>query len=169
MAWWWLAAWRHQAITWTNVDISSVMPTDIHLKVVIAPEIPQPPITKINFKITYLKFHLNLQEANELTHWDRVTHIYVSKLTIIGSDHGLSPGRRQAIIWTNAGILLNRTLRTNFSEILSEIHTFSVKMSSAKWRQFCLGPQCVTHMSSYVSIQWLHERHHCKTLTFTVP
>ena len=42
----------------------------------------------------------------KLTHWGRVIHICVSKLTIIGSDNGLSPGRRQAIIWTNAGILL---------------------------------------------------------------
>ena len=33
-----------------------------------------------------------------LTHWGRVTHICVSKLTSIGSDNGLSPGRRQAII-----------------------------------------------------------------------
>ena len=41
-----------------------------------------------------------------LTHWGRVTHICVSKLSITGSDNGLSPGRRQAIIWTNAGILL---------------------------------------------------------------
>ena len=41
-----------------------------------------------------------------LTHWGRVTHIYVIKLTIIGSDNGLSPDRRQAIIWTKAGILL---------------------------------------------------------------
>ena len=40
-----------------------------------------------------------------LTHWGRVTHICVSKLIIIGSDNGLSPGRRQAIIWTNAEIL----------------------------------------------------------------
>ena len=40
-----------------------------------------------------------------LTHLDLVLHICVSKLTIIGSDNGLSPGRRQAIIWTNAGIL----------------------------------------------------------------
>ena len=55
-----------------------------------------------------------------LTHWGRVTHICVSKLTIIGSDNGLSPGRRQAIIWTNAGILLIRTLGTNFSEILKQ-------------------------------------------------
>ena len=45
-----------------------------------------------------------------LTHWGRVTHICVGKLTIIGSDNGLAPGRRQAIIWTNAGILLIRPL-----------------------------------------------------------
>ena len=79
-----------------------------------------------------------------LTHWDRVTHVCVSKLTIIGSDNGLSPGRRQAIIWTNAGIFLIQTLGANFSEILSEIRAFSfkemdLKMSSAKWRRFCLG------------------------------
>ena len=60
-----------------------------------------------------------------LTHWGRVTHIFVSKLTIIGLDNGLSPGRRQAIIWTNAGILLVWTLGTNFSEILGKIHSFS--------------------------------------------
>ena len=37
-------------------------------------------------------------------HWGRVTHICVSELTIIGSDNGLSPGRRQTIIWNNAGL-----------------------------------------------------------------
>ena len=49
-----------------------------------------------------------------------------------------------ANIWTNAGILLIRTLGTNFSGILSEIRALSfkkieLKMSSAKWRPFCLG------------------------------
>ena len=80
-----------------------------------------------------------------LTHWGRVTHICVSKLTTIGSDNGLSPGRRQAIIWTNDGILLIRTLGTNFSEILGKIHSFSFKKMylkmSAKLRLFCLGPK----------------------------
>ena len=71
-----------------------------------------------------------------------MTHIYVGKLTIIGSDNGLTPGRRQAIIWNNAGILLIRPLGTNFSEILVGIQTFSfkkiyLKMSSAKWSPFC--------------------------------
>ena len=79
-----------------------------------------------------------------LTHWGRVTHICVSKLTIIGSDNDLSPGRRQAIIWFKAGILLMKPLGTNFSEHLIRIHAFSfkkmhLKMSSAKWRPFCLG------------------------------
>ena len=79
-----------------------------------------------------------------LTHWGRVTHICVGKLTIIGSENGLSPGRRQGIIWTNAGILLIGHLGTNFSEILIEIHAFSckkidLKMSSGKWRPSCIG------------------------------
>ena len=51
-----------------------------------------------------------------LTHWGRVTHICVGKLSIIVSDNGLSPGRRQAIIWTNAGIVLIGALGTNVSE-----------------------------------------------------
>ena len=79
-----------------------------------------------------------------LTHWGRVTHICVSKLITIGSDNGLSPGRRQAIIWTSAGILLIGPLRIIFSECLIEIPTFSfrkmhLKMSSGKWQSFCLG------------------------------
>ena len=79
-----------------------------------------------------------------LTHWGRVRHICVGNLTIIGSDNGLSPGRRQAITWTNVHILLIGPIGTNFSEVLIEIHTFSskqihLKISSGKWRPFCLG------------------------------
>ena len=74
-------------------------------------------------------------DFKKLTYWGWVTHIYVSKLTIIGSDNGLSPGRRWAIIWTCAGILFIGNLRTNFSEILMEIHTFSLKkMHLLGWR-----------------------------------
>ena len=58
---------------------------------------------------------------DELTHWGRVMHICVNKLTVIGSDNGLSPGRRQAIFWTNDGVLLIGPLGTNFSETLIEI------------------------------------------------
>ena len=88
-------------------------------------------------------FGLSFKKAR-LTHWGRVMHICVGKLTIIGSDNGLAPERRQAIIWTNAGILLIGPLGTNFSEILIEIQTFSLKkirlkMSSVKCCSFRLG------------------------------
>ena len=77
------------------------------------------------------------------------------KLTIIGSDNGLSPGRRQAIIWTNVGILLIGPLGRKVSEILSGIQIFSfkkmhLKMSSAKWRPFCLG----LNVSKIFSLYW---------------
>ena len=71
-----------------------------------------------------------------------MTHIYVVKLTIIGSDNNLSHGRRQAIIWVNAEKLLIGPLGTNLSEILIGIQTSSFKkmhfkMSSGKWWPFC--------------------------------
>ena len=58
-------------------------------------------------------------------------------LVSIGSDNGLSPGRRQAIISTNADILSIRPQGTYFNEILFDIQIFSFKkmrlnMSSAK-------------------------------------
>ena len=84
-----------------------------------------------------------------LTHWGRVTHICVSKITIIGSDNGLSPDRRQSIIWTNAGLLSIGPLRTYFNENWIKIQKFSfkkmhMKMSSAKWRPSCLGLNVLT-------------------------
>ena len=86
-----------------------------------------------------------------LTHWGRVTYIWVSKQTTIGSDNGLSPGRRQAIIWTTAGVLLIGPSGTNFSEILIKIHLFSfkkmhLKMSSGKQRPCCLGLNVLTDL-----------------------
>ena len=87
-------------------------------------------------------------------------HICVSELTIIGSDNGLSPGQRQAIIWTNAGILLIRTSGTNCSDIFIEIDVFSfkkmhLKMSSGKWRPFCLGLN-VLKPSALITHRHLH-------------
>ena len=94
---------------------------------------------------TDLKIIINCRECREehvhqnpwyfllkyiLTHWGRVMHICVGKLAIIGSDNGLSPGRRQAIIWTNAGILLIESLG------IKKMH---LKMSSEKWWSFCLS------------------------------
>ena len=87
--------------------------------------------------------HISLSSIM-LTHWGQVAHIRVSKLTTIGSDNGLSPGRRQGIIRTNTRILLISPLGTKVSEILIEIHIFPfkkmhLKMSSGKWRLFCSG------------------------------
>ena len=60
-------------------------------------------------------------------------HIWVSKLTIIGSDNGLVPIERQAIIWTNAPILSIQTWRTNINEILIIIDAFHSRKSIWKY------------------------------------
>ena len=74
-------------------------------------------------------YRVQSHAASNLTHWGRVTHICVSKFSILGSDNGLSPGRRQAIIWTNAGLLLIGPLGTNFNEMLIKIHTFCLGLN----------------------------------------
>ena len=78
-----------------------------------------------------------------------MTHICVSKLTIIGSDNGLPPGRRQAIIWNNDEILLIQTLGTNLSEILSEIHSNFIQENAFQ--------NVVCKMASILSrLQWVN-------------
>ena len=102
-----------------------------------------------------------------LSHWGRVTHICVCKLTIISSDNSLSPGRRQAIIWTNAGILSIGPLGTNFSDILIENQTISLKkmhlkMSSTKSRPFYLGLNVLINIDYYQQIPYepITKMHH---------
>ena len=105
-----------------------------------------------------------------LTHSGRVTHICVGNSTIIGSDNSLSPGRCQAIIGTNTGILLIGPLGTNFSDILIDVHTFSLKkmhlkMSSGKWRPFCLDLNVLQVFHPYSLchddvIKWKHFPHY---------
>ena len=73
-----------------------------------------------------------------------MTHLCDSKLDHHWFSNGLSPGRHQAIIWTNTGILLIGRLGRNLSGILIETHIFSfnkmhLKMSSGNGGQFCLG------------------------------
>ena len=90
---------------------------------------------KQNKKI-YFKIHLKNILQN-LDYFVQASMYYVNEVewriyasvncTIIDSDNGLSPGRRQAIIWTNAGVLLIGPLEANFSEILIDIYTFSFK------------------------------------------
>ena len=70
---------------------------------------------------------------------------------MIGSDGGLSHGWHQAIIWTNAGILLIGTLGINFSEIWIK-YIFSFEKMGLKmivnWPPFLFWPQCVKHIQN---------------------
>ena len=98
---------------------------------------------------------LQVSPVRRLVNWCRVTHICVSKLTIICSDDGLSPDRHWAIILTNDGILLIGPVGANFREIIIKIHTFSfktkhLKMTSVKWRPFFFRRQCIeVNISSF--------------------
>ena len=71
-------------------------------------------------------------------------HICVGKLTSIGSDNCLSPGRCQAIIWTSAGILMVGSSGTNFGEIaVIEIQIFSFKKIRLKIPFVICQPFCL--------------------------
>ena len=102
-------------------------------------------VLRNNTKTKYVfKFPQNISAFNLLIHWGQVTHICISKLSIIGSDNSLLPNEQQAIIWTKGGILLIGPLETNFSEILLAIfiHSFKkmhLKLSSGIWWLFCLS------------------------------
>ena len=80
-----------------------------------------------------------------------MTHICVSKLPITGLDSGLSPGRHQAIIWTDAEILPIGPLGTEFIEISIDIYiqenafenvVWKIAVILAPWR--LLGPVAYT-------------------------
>ena len=134
------------------------------------------PLKTHNVMVPHVFFKI-LCKLTWLTHWDRVTHICVSNLTTICSVNGLSPGRHQAITWTNAGILLIGPLGTNFSEIFIEIPIFSfkkmrLKISFAKWQPFCPGLNVLQQQCSflvheiifstihYIFVKWLHGFRH---------
>ena len=116
-----------------------------------------------NFKIFYINGRHDrlyiILALYSLTRWGRVTHIYVSKLTIIASDNGLSPGWHQTIIWTNNGELLTRPLGTKCREILIGNQTFSLKMhlklSSAKWQAFYLAHNVLNGICPWLFVRTL--------------
>ena len=165
--------WRHNQTReqWEAQRCKCALGSDVHCRNNFHAKlsIPKSPILKIS--INLMEMWLYGEDSNtpsmwnepgstaygfgsiiycfKLTHWGRVTHICVSDLTSIGSDNGLSPGRRQAIIRTNAGLLLIEPLGTNFSDISIEILIFSLKkmrlkVSSAKRRPFCLDLNVLT-------------------------
>ena len=80
-----------------------------------------------------------------LTHWGRVTHIYIGNQTIVASDNGLYPGRCQAIIWTSAGMLLIWPLGTNFSWNSHRNSNIFNAFENVVWKMAAIlsRPQCV--------------------------
>ena len=140
MACWPVQCW---AFIWTNAALFSIWSLESNFNEILI-KIPKFLFKKIHFKMLSVKLLPFCPGGDDLTQWGRVTHICVSKSTIFGSDNGLSLGRYQAIILTNAGLLSIGTLGTNFSEILSEIHTFlfrkrHLKMPSGNGGPFCLS------------------------------
>ena len=140
-----LTAQSHCLNQWSHIKGFFI---DIHLRA-ISQVVPKNLICCMCSERILLRLLPHLPVATELTHRGRAMHICVSKLTIIASDNSLSPGRRQAIIWNNVGILSIGLFGIKFSEISIEILTFSLKkmrlkVSSAKCRSFCLGLNVLT-------------------------
>ena len=129
--------------------------------------------------MSQFNFHFHHQEYSQcqmswLTHWGRVTHICVGNLTIIGPDNGLSPGWRQAIIWTNAWILLIGPWGTNFSEILFGIHTFSLTKIHfenvvCEMASILSRPQCVNITTLWGFVHWFTKLDSCKVACSWMP
>ena len=116
-------------------------------------------ITHHCFYQMYLFILLNYIKQNSfhLTHWGWVTHICIGILTSNGSDNGLLPGPRQAIIWTNAGIVLIEPLETNSVKFYSEFKHFHSR--KCIWKCHLENgvhfsrPQCVNTTKAW--IKWL--------------
>ena len=93
-----------------------------------------------------------------ISYWGRVTLICVGNLTIIVSYKGFSPGRCQAIIWPNAGMLLIWPWETKFNEISIKIHTFSFfrKMAAILSRSLLFsGKSAYVLASSPWCVSWV--------------
>ena len=97
----------------------------------------------------------------KLTPWGRVTHIWASKLAIIGSDNGSSPDRRQAIIWTNDGILFIGPLGTNFNEILIKSKFIYFHSRECSWNCHEIGGHFI---SASMCLRTAWDRFYVRTL-----
>ena len=96
---------------------------------------------------TWRQFHRKCWRAaslSSLTHWGQVMHICVIKLTIIGSDNGLSPGQRHAIIWTNDVIFVNWILGSKLQWNLNR-NLYIFIDENVVWKMVAIlpRPQCV--------------------------
>ena len=160
-----LSPGRHQAIIWNNDGILLIGLFGTNFNEILI-EIHTFLFKKIhvceNFVCEMSAIYLGL---NVLTDWGRVMHICVSKLTMNGSDNGLSPGRRQAIVWTNAGVVIFITI---FIFSFKKMH---FKLSSGNWRPICLGLNVLKVVTMTASLfQWLDKiikgHPHIKVLSY---
>ena len=81
----WLVAWRHQAITRTNVDLSSVKSCGIHLRA-ISHEMLKICTLDVSLKITNLRLHPHLPGTNELRQ-SRSVNTWMKRLPCSMPDH----------------------------------------------------------------------------------
>ena len=97
----------------------------------------------------------NHDDIRILTHWGRVTHICVSRLTITGSDNGLSPGRRQLSHYLNqCWNIVNWTLRNKLQWQFNRnanilIHENAIERVVCKMASILSRPQCVKSYPHY--------------------
>ena len=162
-----LSPGRQKAIILTNVGILLIWILGTNFSEILI-EIDAFSLNKIRLKMSSGKWRPSCLGLNVLTclmqHYVTYHFFYYNKITLIDSDNGLPPGWRQAIILTNAGILLIWLLGTNFSDILIKIDAFSLnkirlKMLSGKWHPSCLSLNALTCLMQHYVI------YHCfKTL-----
>ena len=94
-------------------------------------------------------FNRNTPNTVVLTHWGRVTHICVSKLTIIGSDNGLSPGRHHHYLnqcWNIVNSNLTNKLQWNLKRnSCIFIHENGFENVVCEMASILSRPPCVTN------------------------
>ena len=90
---------------------------------------------------------------SSLTHWSRVTHKGVSKLDIIGSDNGLSPGRHKSHFLNQCLNIVILTLGNNLHGNLYPTFTFKK----------CICRQDIGRRFFWASMRWSCKQEQPKT------
>ena len=109
------------------------------------------------FQFTQTMLHNVHTALQPLTHWGRATHICVGKVTIIGSDNGLSPDRRQAIIWTNAGLFSIGSCEHISVKIQSKYHNFHWRKCT--WKCRLRNGVHIVSASMLKAVRWVGNPH----------
>ena len=93
-------------------------------------------------------FFFSCLQLNVLTHWGRVTHICISKITIIGSDNGLSPWTAPSHYLNQCWNIVNWTLGNKLQWNLNRnLYIFIQEnpLENVVWKMAAIlsRPQCV--------------------------